>query len=87
MCLRRKFRNDGGLLFKEMLIINALKSIRITFCEKTQTVMTGLKGVSCKRKHVKNVLEYLRLFICFPFCSCIRVIFLIACVNSCFLCV
>ena len=48
------------MLFNEIFIVNTLKSIRTTFCEKTQTVMIGLKGDSYKRKQVKKVLEYFK---------------------------
>ena len=48
------------MLFNEMLITNALNSIKTTFYEKTQTLMTGIKGDSYKRKNVKKVLKYLK---------------------------
>lgn len=52
--------NNGGVLFNEMLIINAINSIKTTFSEKTQTLMTGLKGDAHTKKNVENVSEYLK---------------------------
>lgn len=50
-------RDNGKVLFNEMLITNSLNRPKTTLYEKIQTPMTESKGDSQERKNVKRILQ------------------------------